>query len=174
MSSGRPSEVLSRMSDALFTFLDQNVEIPQLRGTGYIEPLKYGWLHRRLAIDPVSVRLFLLVVPCIPYGFFQCRILEENIQTYYNMSSIPYHVVVINGIPTPILDRRGFLHMIVFDIRATPDDSHLVRAARPPLVLECNTLLRRIGPSIFPCSVSSTRQRTFHSRPLSLARLCPS
>jgi hypothetical protein len=44
------------MSDALFAFLDQNVEIPSLRRTGFMEPLKYGWLHRRLGVDSIIVR----------------------------------------------------------------------------------------------------------------------
>jgi hypothetical protein len=53
-------------------------------------------------------------------------VLEENIQEFYNIASIPYQVVTINGVPTPILDRRGFLHMTVFDIRSDPGEAHEV------------------------------------------------
>lgn len=44
----RPSEVLTRLSDALFFYMDQNCDIPGLRGTGVIEIAKYLWLCAKL------------------------------------------------------------------------------------------------------------------------------
>jgi hypothetical protein len=66
------------------------------------------------------------VLTLIRVALWQCQTLEENMQEYYNIASVPYQIVPINGIPTPILDRRGFLHMIVFDVRSDPNGTHQV------------------------------------------------
>jgi hypothetical protein len=53
--------------------------------------------------------------------------MEENIGTYYNAASIPYQRFMINDISTPVLDRRGFLHVLVYDARVDPEETHKAR-----------------------------------------------
>lgn len=49
--TNRPTEIFSRLADALFFHLDRACDVPGLRGTGVIEPAKYGWLSRQLGGD---------------------------------------------------------------------------------------------------------------------------
>ena len=51
-----PSEVFARMSDALFFVLDQRCGIPELRGTGFIEPSKHSWLMLMTGVAEDVVR----------------------------------------------------------------------------------------------------------------------
>ncbi|GJE97897.1 hypothetical protein PsYK624_141190 [Phanerochaete sordida] len=102
-TNGRPSEVFSRMADAFFFWLDANCDIPGLRGTGVVEPAKYAWMSARMGARPESVALLPYVLPSL-----------------YTVASIPH---TLRG-TTPVLERRGWLHLVVFELRAAPTDAH--------------------------------------------------
>ena len=52
---GKPSEMFSRMADALFFVMDQHCEVMELRNTGVIEPVKWIWLCMKLGLDQQTV-----------------------------------------------------------------------------------------------------------------------
>lgn len=54
--------MLSRLVDALFFAIDQQCEVPELRNTGVIEPLKFVWFSMKLGTtqDVVSAPTFSL------------------------------------------------------------------------------------------------------------------
>ena len=56
-ASGKPSEVFSRVADALFFYIDQNCDVPNLRNTGVIEPLKYVWMSLKMGCGQEAVCL---------------------------------------------------------------------------------------------------------------------
>lgn len=51
---------------------------------------------------------------------------ETTLQTFYDQVGIPYVMGTVNGHNQPVLDRRGWLHLVVSVIRAAPDDFHRV------------------------------------------------
>ncbi|KDQ57986.1 hypothetical protein JAAARDRAFT_253436 [Jaapia argillacea MUCL 33604] len=104
--ANRPTQVLSRLADALFFYMDQCCDIVQLRGTQHIEPQKYVWMLKKLGTDKS------LADP-----------MEYLLRSYYDAGAIPYKVVVVNGVQIPVVDRRGWLHVAVFDIRSNPDEA---------------------------------------------------
>ncbi|KDQ57985.1 hypothetical protein JAAARDRAFT_193470 [Jaapia argillacea MUCL 33604] len=106
-ANGRPSQILARLADALFFYMDQCCDVVQLRGTKKIEPAKISWLALKMGEDQASADAT-----------------EELLQSYYDAGSIPYTIGVVNGRQVPVLDRRGFLHMVVYDSRAIPVEEH--------------------------------------------------
>lgn len=50
--------MFSRLVDALFFHMDQNCDVPGLRGTGIIEPSKYIWMSIKMGVAEQSVRHF--------------------------------------------------------------------------------------------------------------------
>lgn len=77
--NNRPSEVFSRLSDALFFWLDHSCDIPGLRGTGVIEPAKYAWMSSKMGAAPDAVSLILCssVAP-LYLMFFICSVKLYN------------------------------------------------------------------------------------------------
>lgn len=47
-TTSRPTEVFSRLADAFFFWMDGACEVPGLRGTGVVEPAKYGWMSHKI------------------------------------------------------------------------------------------------------------------------------
>ncbi|GJJ06978.1 hypothetical protein Clacol_001176 [Clathrus columnatus] len=100
-SEGLPSQILCRMSDSLFFYLDKYC--PVNPGSGYIEPDKVFWREIAVGEDMDIVKTgFLLSGGLIRKLKMQNR-LDSNRQ--------------------PLLDRRGYLHVIVFEIKSNPDDA---------------------------------------------------
>jgi hypothetical protein len=127
MNTGRPTEVFCRMADALFFYIDRNVEIPHFRMTQHIEPAKYGWFTLRLGMDANNVSEYASPLFKVVSEFsYQSQIVQDNLQSFYDAAGIPYRIVTLNGAHTPIIDRRGFLHMVVFEARAAPEEAHQV------------------------------------------------
>ena len=62
-ASNHPSEILCRMSDALFFHLNQHCN--QFRGTMLIEPAKLTWLNIAIGYDPQVVCV--LSISSMPY-----------------------------------------------------------------------------------------------------------
>ncbi|KAF8520801.1 hypothetical protein BU17DRAFT_88707 [Hysterangium stoloniferum] len=99
---GHPSQVLCRMSDALFFYLDKNC--PQHRNSQVIEPEKIFWHSISLGHEAdVS------------------EAVVQNLSALYDPAVIPYS---LNSARAPVLDRRGYLHLCVFEIRANPEECH--------------------------------------------------
>ncbi|EIN12205.1 hypothetical protein PUNSTDRAFT_49504 [Punctularia strigosozonata HHB-11173 SS5] len=110
MDNGRPTELMIRLCDSLFMFIDRNCSQAELRGTQRLEPAKYMWLMTALGAPPGTAEAV-----CI------------SLQSFYDMAAVPYQFVPVpgsSGSPVPVLDARGFLHMAVFEARADPDASH--------------------------------------------------
>ncbi|PSS00878.1 hypothetical protein PHLCEN_2v4105 [Hermanssonia centrifuga] len=96
------------MADALFFYLDQNCSVPVLRGTGFIEPAKYVWMEMMTGATQEAA-----------------QIVEAFLESYYRMANIPYRVVVSqSGEQIPVLDRKAWLHLHVFDAKSDPDQGH--------------------------------------------------
>lgn len=51
---------------------------------------------------------------------------EMSIGDLYTKAEVPHRIVNVNGKMLPILDRRGWLHLITFEARAAPGESHEV------------------------------------------------
>ncbi|GJE97896.1 hypothetical protein PsYK624_141180 [Phanerochaete sordida] len=119
-SSARPTEILSRMSDASFFWLDQSCDIPGLRGTGVVEPAKYGWLMSKLGTAPE-----------------ECSAVEQCLESFYTTAAIPFRYVQTPRGQVPVVDRRGWLHLEVWEARAMPQEAFETWTkilARMPLV----------------------------------------
>jgi hypothetical protein len=56
-----------------------------------------------------------------------------TIEDFYTSAQIPFRLVNVQGEMQPVLDRRGFLHMVTFSARAAPDGAHSVRLRIPPI-----------------------------------------
>ncbi|KIP05120.1 hypothetical protein PHLGIDRAFT_36580 [Phlebiopsis gigantea 11061_1 CR5-6] len=106
-TNNRPTEVFSRLADAFFFWIDQNCDIPGLRGTGVIEPAKYAWMSSKMGAAPDA-----------------CQIVQQFLPSFYDMASIPHRYVQTQNGQVPIVDRRGWLHLSVFEARASPEESH--------------------------------------------------
>lgn len=132
-STNRPSDVLCRLVDALFFYLDSNCDVPGLKGTQHIEPAKFGWLHKTLGATPDDVRRLLVQTLRLTHIFLNLQIDKAEMASgdLWAKASIPHRIVNVNGQMTPILDRRGFLHLAVFAIRASPSETHQVRPLCP-------------------------------------------
>ena len=49
------------------------------------------------------------------------------LQPFYDMSGCPYKFATTqSGEKIPVMDRRAFLHVAVFEVKATPQDSQTV------------------------------------------------
>ncbi|EKM53841.1 uncharacterized protein PHACADRAFT_211478 [Phanerochaete carnosa HHB-10118-sp] len=101
-TSGRPTAIFSRVADAFFFWLDQSCDIHGLRGTGMIEPAKYGWMMGKLGSTPEA-----------PYML-----------SFYTTTGIPFRYIQTPQGQVPVVDRRGWLHMVVFEAKATPQESY--------------------------------------------------
>ncbi|KAI0345472.1 hypothetical protein BDW22DRAFT_1426168 [Trametopsis cervina] len=104
-SSGRPSPLFVRLADALFFALDSRCDVPGMRNTDMIEPAKGAWMN------------FMI------YGSQrEAQVLQEYIPTLYSAANIPVRNVLLpSGEQIPVLDRRGFLHLCVFEVKASPE-----------------------------------------------------
>ena len=106
-AQGRPSRVFTRMSDALFFYLDEHCDVPTLRGTGAIEPAKLVWMMLKLKYTETAACL------------------ADHCRSYYDLGRIPYRIIDVGGTDNmPVLDRQGWLRMHVFDARADPAQAH--------------------------------------------------
>lgn len=94
------------MSDASFFWLDQSCDIPGLRGTGVVEPAKYGWLMGKLGSTPE-----------------ECQLVQQYLASFYTTASIPFRYVQTPQGQIPVVDRRGWLHLAVYEARATPQEA---------------------------------------------------
>ncbi|KZT38415.1 hypothetical protein SISSUDRAFT_1047112 [Sistotremastrum suecicum HHB10207 ss-3] len=106
----RPTPVFCRLVDSLFFLMDQNAD--QHRGTQHIEPTKYLWLWLRLGVLNENQ------IAAVDLG---------DLQNFYDLGSIPYvmgDIGTTGGKQVPVLDRRGFLHLCVYEARASPEDTH--------------------------------------------------
>ncbi|KIJ57206.1 hypothetical protein M422DRAFT_40710 [Sphaerobolus stellatus SS14] len=103
-SFGQPSAILCRMADAAFFYIDAHC--PRSKGTGVMEPEKLFWdtaiINGHLDIEKL-------------------RALYNDIGALYDSASIPY---TLDASKSPVLDRRGFLHLCVFELKADPDETH--------------------------------------------------
>lgn len=106
-AGGRPSEVFSRLADSFFFWLDQSCDIPGLRNTGLIEPAKYAWMLVKMGDTPETAQL-----------------VQQYLSSFYETASIPHSYARTPQGQVPVIDRRGWLHMAVFEARATPQESH--------------------------------------------------
>ncbi|KAI0768955.1 hypothetical protein BC629DRAFT_808518 [Irpex lacteus] len=105
--TSRPSPIFTRLSDALFFWIDSQCTVPGLRGTGVIEPEKYAWMSMRAGA-----------------GELEGRLLVEYIESLYEAAGFPVQWRVRgDGRTIAVLDRRAFLHSQVFDARADPDET---------------------------------------------------
>lgn len=102
-ANGRQTEVFVRMADAFFFWLDANCTVPWLRGTGIVEPAKYAWMSGQMGASPEA-----------------CALLPQCLPSLYTVAGIPH---TFRG-GAPVLERRGFLHLADFELRASPNDAH--------------------------------------------------
>ena len=54
----------------------------------------------------------------------QCQIVQQFLPSFYDMASIPHRFAQSPNGQVPVVDRRGWLHMSVFEARASPEESH--------------------------------------------------
>ncbi|GJJ06973.1 hypothetical protein Clacol_001171 [Clathrus columnatus] len=138
--AGYPSEILCRMSDALFFYVDHNC--PQSRGTRLIEPEKIFWENVALGHDlDVS------------------EVVARQVSLLYDNAGIPYTRPQFNDTKSPVLDRRGYIRFRVFEIRANPEECHQVFKLRDPVTnLPFPTPIPRFA---FPPYPDYERRNTF-------------
>lgn len=102
-----PSELFSRLSDALFFYLDANPSVSYPK-TGYIEPDKYMWWSTYVQTVQQEKAASDYVVKHAMAGL-------------YDAGSVPYTIVTTQkGEQMPILDRQGFLHSLISSARVDP------------------------------------------------------
>ena len=66
----------------------------------------------------------------------QADVVVQNIKSYYDAGHIPYKFHTIwSGESLPCLDRRAWLHLVVYKIKAGPDEAHKVRAVDPAFTI---------------------------------------
>jgi hypothetical protein len=103
----------------------------------------------------------------------QAQVIEEvGLQSLYDMAAIPYQVVTIRGVRVPILDRRGFLHMLTFKVRAQPETMYKAGSSFSFLYLDTDSR-RRTSKSTFLSSRSPTQRPDARSRRPSRAQPFP-
>jgi len=106
-TQGNPSEILCRFADALFFHVDANANVPY-RNTGFIEPMKWAWLSTSVGNDAA----------------LSSYIANSELSSLYDLGSVPYKLIPIPNAPSiPVLDRRAWLHLIVWEFKAVPDDA---------------------------------------------------
>ncbi|KAI0345473.1 hypothetical protein BDW22DRAFT_1426169 [Trametopsis cervina] len=106
-TSARPTALFIRLSDALFFVLDAQCDVPGMRSTGHIEPAKYAWMHMRMNNN-----------------LEEAQRLQEYLPDLYRIAKIPVkQVSAPNGGTTSSLERRGFLHLNVFDAMVDPQEA---------------------------------------------------
>ncbi|KAF8517374.1 hypothetical protein BU17DRAFT_91821 [Hysterangium stoloniferum] len=99
---GYASDVLSRLIDALFTYVDE--KCPELTGTQCIEPKKQMWLAGQMGLDR-----------------YTAYIISKHLDTLYNLANACYHC---SQDGEPILNKESYTNLVIFGIAAKPDESH--------------------------------------------------
>lgn len=116
--------------------MDQNCDVVGMRNTQHIEPIKYAWLMLTIGSSADEVcTAFTFPADSTLSRSFKAQTVEMSLGDLYTKASIPHRIVNINGKMVPILDRRGWLHLITFEARAAPSESHGVRAPHLPSLL---------------------------------------
>ena len=122
------------MADAVFFYMDRRCDPHELRKTGVIEPEKYAWMLTKRGINQNAVCLHrrsrlsrLLII-----AHSQVSIMRENIQSYYDTGKVLYQLQEKDGIEFPVLDRKAWLKLQVFEAKANPQSAFEVRPSSTP------------------------------------------
>jgi hypothetical protein len=110
-----------------------------------------NWARTRM----LCVHAFTRLCPATDNDVFerQCQIVQRFLPSFYEMASIPHRYVHTQNGQVPIVDRRGWLHLSVFETRADPQESHQV--------LFYNSLLSS-ALSLFATSIGTRPSRSSH------------
>lgn len=171
-----PTDVLCRMVDALFFYVDQHCDVPGLKGTGVIEPAKYVWLMLMMGAtqEAVCTRFdrSALNLPTTCASVPQGALVLDFIQSYYDLGQVPYDMVTSRiGTQTAVLDRRGWLHLHVFNARSDPSEAYKVSTIYNILFIR----LRYLRVQDWACSIAQFGLQdpaTGRALPLPLPRSC--
>ncbi|KAI0689915.1 hypothetical protein BC835DRAFT_219145 [Cytidiella melzeri] len=175
--SARPSEIFSRLADALFFWMDSNCDIAGLRSTGVIEPEKYAWMTLVTGTDLETAKLLVHYIqsfyesagiPCQYRMGPNGRTVRPSTHLFCYSSRFLFcfalhphcvcecyaKLVLVEQIA--VLDRRGWLHASVFEARADPEESWKYWSKSITLLTLIDPLTSRPFPSPLPRSALPT------------------